>query len=252
VTVYLVGAGPGDPELLTRKAARLLSEADVVIFDRLVSSEIVQEARADAVKINVGKHPHDGSASTDQSTINSMLVHYGRTGATVVRLKGGDPFLLGRGGEEVDALVEAQVPYEVVPGLSSSLAVPALAGIPVTHRGLAAHVTIASGHEVDGNVDWVALGALEGTAVLLMAVANRAEIARRMILGGRGSSTPVAVIESGSTAREHRVVTTLDSLGTIEVHAPAVIVIGDVAARIVDPEVVLFKELAQSWGEGPS
>ncbi len=232
MTVYLVGAGPGDPELITRRGARLLATADVVIYDRLVNETLLAEARSDALLINVGKHPGDGSASTDQETINNLLIEYGNSSPIVVRLKGGDPFLFGRGGEEYDALTAVGIDCEIVPGISSSLAVPALAGVPVTHRGISASVTIASGHEVDGETDWRAIGSLKGTVVLLMAVAHRSEIAARMIEGGRDPQTPVAVIESGSNLDERRTVSTLDRLGETPVVAPAVIVIGAVAQRL--------------------
>lgn len=232
MTVYLVGAGPGDPELLTRRAARLLAAADVVIYDRLVATELLREARSDAILINVGKHPRDGSSSTDQATINELLISHGRVRDLVVRLKGGDPFLFGRGGEEYDALVAAGVECEIVPGVSSALAVPALAGVPVTHRGVSASVTIASGHEVGGGTDWRILGSLTGTVVLLMAVAHRGEIAAQMIDGGRDPNTPVAIIESGTAPNERRQLTTLEYLGEAVVRAPAVIVVGGVASRL--------------------
>jgi len=177
VTVYLVGAGPGDPDLLTRRAASLLARADVVVVDRLIDRRLLDEVPSAAQIIDVGKHPRDGGVSTTQATINALLVAHGAGERVVVRLKGGDPFLFGRGGEEVAACTAAGVAVEVVPGLSSAFAVPALAGIPVTHRGVAGAVTIVSGHDVAA-VNWLSLAGLEGTLVLLMAVANRGAIPR--------------------------------------------------------------------------
>jgi uroporphyrin-III C-methyltransferase len=231
VTVYLVGAGPGDPDLLTRRGARLLGAADVVIHDRLVDARLLDEVRSDALVIDVGKHPRDGGVSTDQAAINELLVHYGRQGLLVVRLKGGDPFILGRGGEELDALERHGVDAEIVPGISSAFGVPALAGIALTHRGQALSVTVVSGHDVDA-VDWVALARHGGTVVLMMAVANRERIASGLVAGGLPGSTPVAVIESGATPAERRRTTTLVELGEIDVRAPAVFVIGVVASRM--------------------
>lgn len=228
MTVYLVGAGPGDPDLLTRKAARILASADVVVTDRLIDPRLLHEIRPDALVINVGKHPRDGGASTSQETINDLLVEHGSTGALVVRLKGGDPFLFGRGGEELAALEAAGVAVEVIPGVTSALAVPALAGIPVTHRGVSAAVVILSGHDVDA-VDWGSYAHWRGTMVLLMAVANRAEIADRLMAGGLDAATPVATIEWGSTPRERRTASQLATLGEQVVEAPAVIVLGEVA-----------------------
>jgi uroporphyrin-III C-methyltransferase len=228
VTVYLVGAGPGDPDLLTRRAARLLGAADVIIADRLIDARLYDEVRPDALIIDVGKHPRDGGASTSQDAINELLIRYGSTGATVVRLKGGDPFLFGRGGEEVAALVEAGIDVEVVPGVTAALGVPALAGVPVTHRGLSAAVTVLSGHDVDA-VSWEHYARGGGTLVLMMAVANRVEIARRLVDGGLSASTPVAIIEWGSTPKERRTLGTLNDLSSCDVEAPAVFVVGDVA-----------------------
>ena len=230
MTVYLVGAGPGDPGLLTRRAAELLAMADVVVVDRLVDRRILEEVPAAALIIEAGKHGHDPSSSTTQEVINDLLVEYGLTAQIVVRLKGGDPFVLGRGGEEVQALAEAGIDVEVVPGVSSALAVPALAGVPVTHRGLSQAVTIVSGHNgVTGDVNWSSLAALGSTLVLLMAVAARGDIAAALISGGLAPSTDVLAVEWGSTPSERRVTTSLSELGTIELVAPCVIVVGPVA-----------------------
>ena len=231
MTVYLVGAGPGDPDLLTRRGARLLAAADVVIVDRLVDRRLLDEVPASATVISAGKHGHDPDASTTQDEINALLLEHGATAEVVVRLKGGDPFVLGRGGEEVIALAAAGIEVEVVPGISSALALPALAGVPVTHRGLSQAVTIVSGHNgVNGDVDWAALAASGSTLVLLMAVAARSAIAEALVDGGLSPSTAVLAVEWGSTPQERRVSTTLIGLGTVALSAPSVIVIGDVVS----------------------
>ena len=231
MTVYLVGAGPGDPGLLTRRAAELLARADVVVVDRLVDRRILSEVPVTARVIDVGKHPRNGGASVSQESINQMLLEHSQLSDCVVRLKGGDPFLFGRGGEELETLRAAGVACEVVPGVSSAFGLPALAGIPVTHRGTASMVTVVSGHDRDGAVCFKELPDT-GTVILMMAVENRAQIAQQLIDGGRAPSTSVAVIESGSTLRERRRLTTLAQLGELEVTAPAIMVVGEVAARL--------------------
>lgn len=230
MTVYLVGAGPGDPDLLTLRAHRLLGRADVVIVDRLVDPRVLELVAPGATVIDVGKHPRDGRASVSQDEINQLLIAEGSSGATVIRLKGGDPFVFGRGGEELVALSAAGIDVEVVPGLTSALSVPLLAGIPVTHRGAATSVTIVTGHGgTDGSVDWAALAKAGGTLSIVMGVARRAEIAEALIEGGRPGSTPVVVLHAGATPTEQRWRTTLDQLGNLEVAAPAVFVVGEVA-----------------------
>jgi uroporphyrinogen III methyltransferase/synthase len=235
VTVYLVGAGPGDPGLLTRRGAQLLSEADVVVYDRLVHRKVVALAPPSAELIDVGKRPdaRDGGAHR-QEEINELLVHHGGRSRTVVRLKGGDPFLFGRGGEEVEALTRAGIPWEVVPGVTSAFGVPAAAGIPVTQRGLSSSVTVVTGRVGDptapGGVDWGTLGRLEGTLVILMGMASRAEISAALVQAGRPADTPTAVIERGTTSRQRVVRTTLDKLAAVDLSSPSVIVIGAVAA----------------------
>ena len=233
MTVFLVGAGPGDPELLTVRGARLLAAADVIVVDRLVDLRVLEHARPDALVIDVGKTAHDGASPKRQASINELLVEHGRSGALVVRLKGGDPYLFGRGAEELDALVDAGVPVEVVPGITSALAVPALAGIPATVRGVASSVTIVSGHSADdAAMQWHHVAHADGTLVLLMAVASRGRIAALLIDAGLSPTTPVAVIERGTTPRERRVSSTLAELGELHVEAPAVIVVGRVAERL--------------------
>jgi uroporphyrinogen III methyltransferase/synthase len=234
MTVYLVGAGPGDPGLLTRRGAQLLSEADVVLYDRLVHHSILALAPDTAELIDVGKRPdgmRPGAAS--QAEINQLLVAHGQRGQVVVRLKGGDPFLFGRGGEEVEVLTQAGVRCEVVPGVSSAFAVPAVAGIPVTHRGLSSSVTVVTGRTDDpnapGSVNWEAVARVDGTLVILMGMMNRTDIADALMRGGRPASTPAAIIERGTTPDEVVVRTTLDQLAEVPLGSPSVIVVGPVA-----------------------
>jgi uroporphyrin-III C-methyltransferase len=233
VTVYLVGAGPGDPELFTLRGASLLGRADVVIHDRLIPPELLSLAPPTAEVIDVGKTPGQPQ-SRRQHEINELLVTHGKAGREVVRLKGGDPFVFGRGGEEVEALQAAGVDYQVVPGVTSAFAVPAAAGIPVTHRGLSASVTVVTGHTGDpsepGGVDWDALGRAGGTLVVLMGMGARAAIAAALMAGGRPGTTPVAVVHWGTTDRQRVERTTLDSLAEVDLPAPSIIVIGPVAA----------------------
>ncbi len=234
--VYLVGAGPGDPELITVKALRCLRRAEVVVYDRLIGPELLDEAPAGALRIYVGKGP--GCHSMPQHEINALLVAHGRRGAVVVRLKGGDPFVFGRGGEEALALHEAGIPFEVVPGISSAVAVPAYAGIPVTHRGHAPLVTIVTGHQGVGGggqaVDWTALAALGGTLVILMGVAALPEIASSLIAAGLDAATPAAVVEQGTTAQQRTVTGSVETIAAraqaAGIRSPAVTVIGVVAA----------------------
>ena len=181
--VYLVGAGPGDPGLLTLRARDLLAAADYVFYDALSAAELLQWANAEAQIVFVGKS--SGRQAFSQREIEALLVRRALEGARVVRLKGGDPFLFGRGGEEGEALAAAGIPFEVVPGVSSALGAPAYAGIPLTHRGVASEVTIATGHEdpmkPEASVDWAALGGLKGTKVILMGTERLAEICRRLL-----------------------------------------------------------------------
>lgn len=246
MTVYLVGAGPGDPGLLTGRGAELLARADVVVYDRLVDPAVLSLARPGAELVDVGKHPgHDAPpGAVSQRAIHKLLVARGRTHRVVVRLKGGDPFVFGRGGEEVEALAAAGVAWEVVPGVSSAVAVPALAGIPVTHRGVSTSFTVVTGRTGrtgrpeessptpirDADVDWLRLAAGQGTLVVLMGMAARAEISAGLIGGGRPADTPVAVVEWGATPAQRVVRTTLAELPTVPLGPPAVVVIGPVAA----------------------
>jgi uroporphyrin-III C-methyltransferase len=232
--VYLVGAGPGDPELITIKGLRCLRSADVVIYDRLVNAALLDEVPASAQRIFVGKQP--GRCSLRQEEINTLLVEHALLGKTVVRLKGGDPFVFGRGGEEALALVEAGIAFEVVPGISSAIAVPAYAGIPVTHRSRSGALTIVTGHETPEHseplVNWEALAKLDGTLVILMGVATLPFITRKLIEGGMAADTPAAVIEQGTVAHQRMVKGTLTTLvervTTAGLRSPAVVVIGHV------------------------
>ncbi|MGO9456145.1 MAG: uroporphyrinogen-III C-methyltransferase, partial [Acidimicrobiales bacterium] len=234
VTVYLVGAGPGDPGLLTRRGADLLARADVVVYDRLVDPALLALAPPGAMLVDAGRAGGGSPAGTGrQEEIDALLALHGVQGRTVVRLKGGDPFLFGRGGEEAEALTRAGVAWEVVPGVSSATAVPAYAGVPVTHRGLSTSVTVVTGR-VGGSggsgVDWEALARIDGTLVVLMGMASRSEIARRLVAGGRPADTPVAVVEWGTTPQQRAVRTTLAGLADVALGAPAVVVVGPVAA----------------------
>ena len=230
MTVHLVGAGPGDPDLLTLKAARLIGEADVIVHDYLSNDSIFSLAKPGTEFIDVGKKPGN---PTPQELINSLLVHLGSQGLNVVRLKGGDPFVFGRGGEEAQALIDARIPFTVVPGITSAIGVPAAAGIPVTHRNISPAFTVVTGHRESGgstNIEWEALAKVGGTIVILMGVAERAVIASRLMAGGLHANTPVAAVRWGTRAEQHTTRTTLGELGEATLRAPSTIVIGAVAA----------------------
>jgi uroporphyrinogen III methyltransferase/synthase len=232
VTVYLVGAGPGDPGLLTRRGAELLERADVVVHDRLGTADLLNLVRPDAELISAGKAP--GRVDLSQDEINGILVDRGRAGLEVVRLKGGDPFVFGRGGEEAEALAAAGVPFEVVPGITSAIGAPAYAGIPVTHRGVATHFTVVTGNEdpTKGrtDVDWEALAHAGGTLVILMGAARIGSIAERLIAGGLPPDTPVAAVRDGTRPGQHTVRATLATVAEAQVEAPSAVVVGAVAA----------------------
>jgi uroporphyrinogen III methyltransferase / synthase len=232
VTVYLVGAGPGDPGLITVRGADALSRADVVVYDRLVARSLLDLAPRGAELISAAKAP--GTAELTQDEINALLVDRGGTDATVVRLKGGDPFVFGRGGEEAEALAAAGVAFEVVPGITSAIGAAAYAGIPVTHRGVSTHFTVVTGHEDPGkghtDVDWEALARAGGTLVILMGAGNVGEIALRLVRGGRDPSTPVAAVRNGTRPDQRTARATLATIADAGVQAPSAIVVGDVAA----------------------
>jgi uroporphyrin-III C-methyltransferase/precorrin-2 dehydrogenase/sirohydrochlorin ferrochelatase len=233
-TVALVGGGPGDPELITVRGARLLAQADVVVTDRLAPGELLERVRSDAELIDGSKLPHGRAMAQD--AIAAILVERARAGRFVVRLKGGDPFVFGRGYEEVQVCAAAGVPTIVVPGVSSAIGGPGLAGIPLTHRGLVHEAVVVSGHVPPGDpqslVDWSALGRLRGTIVILMGQRNAAAISAALIAGGRAGDTPVAVVYSASTPRQRRVDTDLAgfpaAVSAGETRVPAVIVVGAV------------------------
>ena len=233
--VFLVGAGPGDAELLTMKAARLLGEANVVVYDRLVSQDVLRLVPPGVSKIFVGKAPGNHHASQD--SINKMLVRLARAGHRVVRLKGGDPFIFGRGGEEALYLVRHGVDFEVVPGITAALACSAYAGIPLTHRGLARHLHIVAGHcrgDVALDLNWEALADRDATLVFYMALANLEEVRARLLNAGLDGDTPAALVQSGATSRQRCLTTTLGELVRAareqRLRAPAVVIVGRVAA----------------------
>lgn len=232
--VVLVGGGPGDPDLVTVAARRALADADVVVADRLAPRELLGELSADVEVIDVAKLPRGRSAT--QEEINRVIVDRARAGQRVVRFKGGDNFVFGRGFEEVLACQEAGVPCTVVPGLTSAVTVPGLVGIPVTHRGVAHEFTVISGHlppdDPGSLVDWDATARMRGTLVLLMAVQNLPAIAARLVAAGRPTSTPVAVVADGSMPTEQTVWSTLGEVpeDVALVRPPAIVVIGDVVA----------------------
>jgi len=236
VTVHLVGAGPGDPDLLTMRAVSLLARADVIVHDRLVDRRVLASAAPWAELVDVGKTP--GSSRNSQHEINAILVDRGRRFDTVVRLKGGDPFVFGRGGEEAEVLIANSIAVEVVPGVSSSIAAPAAAGIPVTMRGIASGVTIVTAHQDDAatrrdggcGLDWNALARTGTTLVILMGAARARLIAERLIAGGMRADMPVAVITSATCPDQQITRGILAELGTEPIRNPSTIVIGDVAA----------------------
>jgi len=229
--VYLVGAGPGDPELLTLKALRLIKSADVILYDRLINQEILLFAKPDCELVYVGKE--DGKHTIEQEKINELLLKYAHTREVVVRLKGGDPFIFGRGGEEALFLVEHGIEFEVVPGVSSFYSVPAYAGIPITFRGISSSFAVITGHEdpkkEKSSIDWESLKGIN-TLIVLMGVSRRKEIARRLIEIGRDPKEPVAFIENGTTERQRVILTDLYELSTNppEVSPPAIMVVGSV------------------------
>lgn len=228
MTVYLVGAGPGDADLLTVRAARLLGDADVVVRDRLVDESVMGYVNPHAKIVDVGKVP---GTSSSQASINKLLIELSLQYDTVVRLKGGDPFVFGRGGEELLALHEAGVATDVVPGLSSALAGPLAAGIPVTHRGLSRGVTIVSARGANGDVtDFHALANPDLSLVIMMGVEHRGTIAQQLLEGGLSATTPVAVVEQAWTGQQRTTRGPLSDLGSFNVRPPAVIVVGEVAA----------------------
>ena len=234
-TVYLIGAGPGAADLITLRGLRRLRAADVIVYDRLIDASLLDEARADAERIYVGKGPRHHTLP--QRAINALLVERARQGHTVARLKGGDPFVFGRGGEEALTLAAAGIPFEVIPGVTSAVAVPALAGIPVTHRVLASHFTVVTGHTCDetgpDSVNWELLAALGGSLVILMGVAALPAITARLLAAGLDPDTAAAVIQNGTMPEQRSVRARLAEIARAAAEAgigsPAVTVIGATA-----------------------
>ena len=232
--VYLVGAGPGDPDLLTFRGLHLLRKADTVLYDRLVAPEILALAREDAELIYVGKARD--RHTLPQDNINDLLVHYAREGKKVCRLKGGDPFIFGRGGEELEEVVAAGIPFQVVPGITAASGCAAYAGIPLTHRDHAQSVRFVTGHRKDGSVDlnWAGLVAEQETLVFYMGLVGLREICARLIEHGRAADTPVALVSRGTTDAQEVITGTLDDLADRiegrEIHAPTLIIIGSVVS----------------------
>jgi uroporphyrin-III C-methyltransferase len=232
--VYLVGAGPGDPELLTRKAERVIGSADVILYDALVGAGIYELFPPNVTLIDVGKRADNHTYR--QEEINRMLIEQASRYGTVVRLKGGDPYVFGRGGEEAEALAKEGIEFEVIPGISSAVAVPAHAGIPVTHRDYSSSLTIITGHEDPAKgrsaLNFKALAQMQGTIVILMGVRRLRENTRALMENGKPGDTPVAIIERGTTDKERLTEGTLATIADLaEMHgveAPAIIVIGDV------------------------
>ena len=234
--VYLVGAGPGDPGLITVKGLKLIQQADVILYDRLIPSELLGETRPDAECVDVGKLPT--KHRLPQEDINRLLIEYAQQDKLVVRLKGGDPFVFGRGGEEALACYAAGIPFEVVPGISSAIAVPAYAGVPVTHRNIASAFTVFTGHEdptkPESSIDYAALAAAArlGTLVLLMGVSHLSEISARLLAEGITPNTLAICIEWGTTPKQRTVEGTIATLPekvqAAEIQSPALTVIGSV------------------------
>ena len=255
-TVYLVGAGPGDPELLTLKALRLIRGADVIVHDYLVSSEIVALARPDAERVFVGKK--GGGFCSPQRDIESLLIRLARSGKRVVRLKGGDPFVFGRGGEEAEALVDAGIPFEVVPGVTSALGAAAYAGVPLTHRAHSSAVVFLTGHEdpnkPDSAVRWEDYGRIGATLCVYMGMKNLETITRRLQSGGLAPDTPALVIQSATTGEHRQFLSDVANIAVESEHAgfgaPSIVVIGHVAA--LADKLAWFAPGHAAWREEPS
>ncbi len=229
--LILIGAGPGDVELLTLKAARVLGQCDVVLYDRLTTSEILSLAKPDATLIYVGKH--DGEQEREQARIFELILEYTQAGKTVARLKGGDPLVFGRGAEEWEVALRHGIPVELIPGISSAIAVPGLAGIPLTFREISRSFAVVTGHWKTGtNMDWTPYARID-TLVILMGTKQRTFIAQSLIAAGRSASEPIAFVEQGSLPAQRVVESTLAAVarGEVEVNGPAVFVVGEVVRQ---------------------
>jgi uroporphyrin-III C-methyltransferase len=268
--VYLVGAGPGDPELITVRGLRCLRQADVVVYDRLVDPRLLEEAPPGARRVYAGKSP--GRQALRQEEIDALLVRQARAGRVVVRLKGGDPFVFGRGGEEALACAAAGVAWEAVPGVTSAVAVPGLAGIPLTHRGVAASFAVVTGHCAGedllsetaetgrnrGRLDWAALASLD-TLVVLMGASRLAEIATLLVAQGKPPATPAAVVENGSREDERVLTGTLADIAevaaTAGLRSPATLIVGEVVrlrSSLAAPAVTEDAAPVEDEGYGPA
>src|SRR4051812_2733693 len=233
-TVYLVGAGPGDVGLLTLRGAELIGRADVVVYDALVNKDLLRLAPKTAEVIYGGKRSKDHAIPQDE--LNALLVAKAREGKTVVRLKGGDPYIFGRGGEEAEELADAKIPFEVVPGISSTVAAPNYAGIPITHREHCSSYTVITGHEDptkdETNIDWAQVAKTPGTKIVLMGVERIRQISESLVANGMSAKTPVAMIRWGTTGQQQSIEGTLATIADVvektKSPAPAVTVIGDV------------------------
>ena len=264
--VYIVGAGPGDPELLTLKAKRVLGEADVVLYDRLLNPIMLDGVNAEL--IDVGKSA--GSHNLTQEDINELLIQKAEEGKTIVRLKGGDPYVFGRGGEEALALIDRGIPFELVPGVTSAIAAPGLAGIPVTHRGISSSLTIVTGHEEPGKespLDWNALARLSGTLIVLMGISRLDQNILALIEGGKSSETPAALVEKGGWPEQRLVTGKLGDIAEVarqaDIQAPAILVVGDVvklSVRLAKKKIAILRpdsqleesaKLAKNYGFKP-
>ncbi|WP_173917405.1 uroporphyrinogen-III C-methyltransferase [Halobacillus sp. Marseille-Q1614] len=231
--VYLVGAGPGDPDLITVKALKCIQQADVILYDRLVNEELLKKAKPGADLIFCGKHPKFHILK--QETINSLLVKYAKQGKVVTRLKGGDPYVFGRGAEEAEAVAKHGILYEVVPGITSGIAAPSYADIPVTHRELGSSFAVVAGHRCKSNhkeIDWQSLSQNIDTLAIYMGVSNLPYICKQLMENGKNSDTPVAVIQQGTTTEERVVTGKISNIVSVvekeEIQNPAMIVIGEV------------------------
>jgi uroporphyrin-III C-methyltransferase len=248
--VYLVGAGPGDPELLTLKAYRLMQEVDVLVYDRLVSDEVLDMVPAAVKRIFVGKSP--GNHCVPQREINQLIVDLANAGNCVLRLKGGDPYVFGRGGEEAEVLVDAEVPFEVVPGVTSAAGASSSAGIPLTHRDYAQSVTFATGHLKNDtlDLDWPLLARAHSTVVIYMGIGSLPTIAAQLQKHGRAANTPVAIVQNATRFDQRVLVGTLQDIAAAArregIEAPASIIIGEVVAlqaRLGNPDKTLAELL---------
>lgn len=229
--VYLVGAGPGDPDLITVKGLRCLEQADVILYDRLVNPELLKHAKKDAQLVYCGKLPHYHTMK--QETINHFLVKYAKEGNLVVRLKGGDPFVFGRGGEEAEECVKHHIPFEVVPGITAGIAASAYAGIPVTHRTLSRSFAFITGHQagdLEADHQWQHLAKAVDTICIYMGIAHLPSIVKKLMQNGKSPHTPIALVHWGTLVHQKTVIGTLETIETQlkEVSNPSMIVIGDV------------------------